>query len=56
MALLKLRDTLLIGSNDLLKNLLDVVVVLGNGGNRSFNRLINEAIISSVLHDEINKI
>ena len=42
--------------NDLLKDLLDVVVVLGNLRKRSLNTLINEAVISSILHDEVNKI
>ena len=53
---LQLSNSLLVCINDLLKDLLDVVVVLGNLRKRSLNTLINEAVISSILHDEVNKI
>ena len=56
MTFLQLSNTLPVGINDLLKDLLDVVVVLGNFRKRSFFTLIDEAVISSILHDEVNKI
>ena len=53
---LQFSNSLPIGIYDLLKDLLDVIVVLSNLRKRSLNTLINEAVISSILHDEINKI
>ena len=53
---LQLTNTLLVGIDNLLEDLLDVVVVRGHGRNGSHGVLINEAVVRCILHDEVNKI